>query len=101
MSIFEWTVERRDLQVQPKGFENRTSKVCKLEKSLYGLKQASRMWNQRFHELMARIGFNRCKADQCLYIKIIKGVECYVLLFVDDFRRICISSKQSRKANLK
>lgn len=69
---------------QPKGFEDGTSKVCKLQKSLYGLKQASRMWNQRFHDFMLRIGFKRCISDQCVYVKVCNGITCYVLLYVDD-----------------
>lgn len=79
--------------LQPKGFEDGTSKVCKLEKSLYGLKQDSRMWNERFHQFMVRIGFKRCLGDQCLYVKTTNGIPCYVLLFVDD---LLIISKEVR-----
>lgn len=58
--------------------------VCKLNKSLYGLKQASRMWNERFNQFMIGIGFNRCESDHCLYIKFMRDTVCYVLLYVDD-----------------
>lgn len=70
--------------VQPDGFAKDNTKVCKLRKSLYGLKQASRMWNERFHEFVVRIGFKRCKSDQCLYVQRIDGDLCILLLYVDD-----------------
>lgn len=68
---------------QPDGFKKSIS-VCKLNRSLYGLKQASRMWNERFNEFTVKLGFKRCLSDQCLYIKNEKGVVCYILLYVDD-----------------
>ena len=40
--------------IQPKGFVDltSTSKVCKLKRSIYGLRQASRSWNIRFDKLI-------------------------------------------------
>lgn len=69
---------------QPEGFEDGTNRVCKLQKSIYGLKQASRMWNERFHQFMIKIGFKRCSSDHCLYTRIGNGTVCYILLYVDD-----------------
>ena len=45
---------------QPKGFiyEN-GSKVCKLQRSIYGLKQASRSWNIRFDKTIKEFGFSQ------------------------------------------
>ena len=45
--------------VQPKGFVNHKDvvKVCKLQRSIYGLKQASRSWNLRFDEVIKGFGF--------------------------------------------
>ena len=45
--------------VQPKGFVDPKSadKVCKLQRSIYGLKQASRSWNLRFDEVIKGFGF--------------------------------------------
>lgn len=66
---------------QPIGYEKEKPKVCKLIKSIYGLKQASRVWNEKF---MVQIKFKRCESDRCLYVKIENGVVLYILLFVDD-----------------
>ena len=43
----------------PKGFvsESDIHKVCKLERSIYGLKQTSRSWNLRFDEVIKGHGF--------------------------------------------
>ncbi|GJT59589.1 retrotransposon protein, putative, ty1-copia subclass [Tanacetum coccineum] len=51
--------------VQPEGFvdPNHPRKVCKLQRSIYGLKQASRSWNKRFDEKIKRIRFKRYKMD--------------------------------------
>jgi hypothetical protein len=44
---------------QPKGFVDPTNvgKVCKLQKSIYGLKQACQSWNLRFDEVVKGFGF--------------------------------------------
>ncbi len=42
--------------------------VCKLKKSLYGLKQSPRCWNKAFHDYMEQIGFKQSAADPCVYI---------------------------------
>lgn len=43
--------------------------VCKLQKSLYGLKQSSRQWYFKFHEAMASQGFRQSQLDHSLFIK--------------------------------
>ena len=42
--------------------------VCKLKKSLYGLKQSPRCWNHKFRDYMISIGFVQSKADPCVFI---------------------------------
>lgn len=78
--------------VPPEGFE-KGNKVCKLQKAIYGLKQASRMWNEKFNDFVIRIGFKRCASDYCLYAKIINGIRCYILLYVDDLLIVCDDEK--------
>lgn len=84
---------------QPEGFIKDKSKVCKLIKSLYGLKQASRVWYQRFDEFIIRKGFKRCESDQCLYTKFENNDVQYILLFVDDL--IIISNTMDNVKTIK
>jgi len=58
--------------------------VCKLHKSLYGLKQEPRQWYKKFNEFMRNSGFHRCEEDHCCYVK--KNVDSYIILalYVDD-----------------
>ena len=42
--------------------------VCKLKKSLYGLKQSPRKWYQKFDTFIQGLGFTRSKEDHCVYL---------------------------------
>ncbi|GJZ17608.1 retrotransposon protein, putative, ty1-copia subclass [Tanacetum coccineum] len=57
--------------VQPEGFVDpkHPRKVCKLQRSIYGLKQASRSWNKRFDEEIKRFGFDQNLDEPCVYQK--------------------------------
>ena len=52
-----------------KGFASRqdSNLVCKLKKSIYGLKQASRSWNLRFDEIIRSSGFLKNEEETCVY----------------------------------
>jgi len=58
--------------------------VCKLNKSLYGLKQAARAWNKVFHEALSDFGFKQNDIDKCLYSCIANDRVCYLIIHVDD-----------------
>ena len=71
---------------QPKGFvvNRQEQKVCKLLRSIYGLKQASRSWNQRFDEIIKTYGFIQNVDEPCVY-KLINGNSVvFLILYVDD-----------------
>ena len=72
---------------QPEGFfdDNNKNMVCRLHKSLYGLKQVPRAWYERLHKYLVKIGFERTDDNNNLYIKIEKGKGILLSeIFVDD-----------------
>ncbi|GJT47609.1 retrotransposon protein, putative, ty1-copia subclass [Tanacetum coccineum] len=71
---------------QPEGFENEKypKRVCKLQKAIYGLKQASRSWNLCFHEKVTQFGFFRSEDESCVYVKVSGSVVVFLVLYVDD-----------------
>ena len=69
---------------QPKGFEIKKNKVCKLKKSIYGLKQAGKLWNQVSDDFLLGIGFEKSNVDHCLYKKKDNNHVVYILVWVDD-----------------
>jgi hypothetical protein len=58
--------------------------VCKLNKSIYGLKQASRQRYLKFDEIVTSLGFIENKIDQCIYLKISGSKFIFLVLYVDD-----------------
>ncbi|KAJ8768777.1 hypothetical protein K2173_023681 [Erythroxylum novogranatense] len=70
---------------QPKGFTSYDGeKVCKLQKSIYGLKQASRSWNIRFDEVIKEFGFSQNPDEYCVYKKV-NGTAIYLRRTKDVF----------------
>ncbi|GAA5907141.1 uncharacterized protein JCM6883_006156 [Sporobolomyces salmoneus] len=59
-------------------------KVLKLERSLYGLKQAGRVWNHRIHDSLQALGYKRTISDACVYVRNEGGTYHYIALYVDD-----------------
>ena len=44
---------------QPEGYEDNTGRVCRLVKTLYGLKQAGREWNNKLDQKLKKYNYNR------------------------------------------
>ncbi|KAH9780527.1 hypothetical protein KPL71_008114 [Citrus sinensis] len=71
---------------QPDGFiqKGQEHMVCKLQKSIYGLKQASRSWNIRFDQAIKSFGFIQNIDEPCVYKKIQEKYVAFLILYVDD-----------------
>ncbi|KAH9750824.1 retrovirus-related pol polyprotein from transposon RE1 [Citrus sinensis] len=71
---------------QPDGFidAQRSDFVCKLHKSLYGLKQALRAWYDKLKGCLMSWGFTTSSSDTSLFVRKIKTSMIIVLIYVDD-----------------
>ncbi|CAA7022588.1 unnamed protein product [Microthlaspi erraticum] len=71
---------------QPEGFvvAGKEHMVCKLRKSIYGLKQASRQWYLKFNDTITSYGFVEVIVDRCIYVKISGSKFIMLVLYVDD-----------------
>lgn len=66
---------------QADNYNDGSGRVYHLKKAIYGLKQASRMWNLKLNDTLLKNGFIRSKTDPCVYWK--RGI--IVAVYVDDF----------------
>ena len=62
--------------------EGKKNLGCRLKKSIYGLKQASRQWYLKFDE--RKFGFKENEEDNCIYAKFKNGKFIFLILYVDD-----------------
>jgi transposase InsO family protein len=85
-AILNGDLEEEVYMKQPEGFPSSDGEqlVCKLKKSIYGLKQASRQWYLKFHNVISSFGFVENIMDQCIYQKVSGSKICFLVLYVDD-----------------
>ena len=71
---------------QPEGFIARGQEhmACKLQRSIYGLKQVSRTWNIRFDQAITLYGFKKSPDDPCVYKRIQGTKVVFLVLYVDE-----------------
>ena len=71
---------------QPEGYiePGKENLVCKLKKSIYGLKQASRQWYRKFDSVISSFGFTENLVDECVYLKAVGNQFIFLILYVDD-----------------
>ena len=74
---------------QPEGFvePGQESKVCKLTKSLNGLKQAPKQWHEKFDSCMIKNGYKSNECDKCIYYKSWNNLHVIISLYVDNIDR--------------
>ncbi|GKC79492.1 retrotransposon protein, putative, ty1-copia subclass, partial [Tanacetum coccineum] len=101
---------------QPEGFVNPKypNRVCKMKRSIYGLKQASRQWNKRFDDEIKKFSFTQNCDEPCVYLKSSRSNVTFLILYFDDiliignnipmlqdvksYLRICFSMKDLGEA---
>jgi Reverse transcriptase (RNA-dependent DNA polymerase) len=90
---------------QPVGFEDPSNarKVCKLQRSIFGLKQVSRSWNKHFDKEVKKLSFIQCEEEPCIYKKFSGNIVVFLVLYVDDILLIgnSISELNVVKTSLK
>ncbi|RVW67331.1 Retrovirus-related Pol polyprotein from transposon TNT 1-94 [Vitis vinifera] len=86
MTFLNGNLEEEVYMKQLEGFSSNGGEhlVCKLKKSIYGLKQASRQWYLKFHDVISSFGFVENIMDQCIYQKVSGSKICFLVLYVDD-----------------
>ena len=78
---------------QPEGFHiGSSNQVCRLRKSLYGLKQSARQWNKKLHSVLTEMGFKHIESDCSVYVYSNGEVWIIVPIYSDDIK---LASKSS------
>ena len=67
--------------IQPEGFVNPkgANKMCKLQRSIYGLVQASQSWNMRFDEMIKAYSFIQTCGEACIYKKVSGSTTAFLI----------------------
>lgn len=88
-------LEQEIFMKQPQGFvaDGQEHLVCRLKKSIYGLKQSSRCWNQVLDTQLKKMGFQQSTSDPCVYTSNKAGL-FVIAVYVDD---ILIAAKSERE----
>lgn len=86
---------------QPEYFHDDTQRVCKLRKVIYGLKQASRIWNNKFSNVLTMPGYARPTMDPCVYFKFFDVRKIFISIYVDDVFFLIFTNCMNLKLELK
>lgn len=93
----------------PDGYEYGENTVCRLKKSIYGLKQAGKCWNEYLTEVMLKSGMCQSMEDPCIFYKSEGQKFLYCGIHVDDMAIVssdediekCYMSRIGKKIDLK
>src|SRR3954471_11903764 len=79
-------LEEEIYMIIPEGMhvEKSNNSVCRLRKSLYGLKQSPRCWNRRIDDFLVTLQFTKLNADHSVYIRRLEKSLAIIALYVDD-----------------
>jgi hypothetical protein len=91
MVFLNGELEQEIYMEQPQGFVHQGGEhlVCKLHKSLYGLKQSPRAWNQNLDAFLKSIEFMKSEANLNMYVAQVGDVNFFIVVYVDDLILVC------------
>ena len=102
LAFLHGNLEEEIYMTQLDGFKifGKENWVCKLTKSLYGLKQSPRQWYKQFDRFMKRQRYTRNKFGHCVYFcKLQEESFMYLFLYVDDMLIVSKSKDEIEKLN--
>ena len=79
---------------QLEGYQDDSGRVCKLKKSLYGLKQAHRSWHAKIDQFLIELGFSSCISKRAIYRMTGKDFTFILIIYVDGLILVCDSMSQ-------
>jgi len=82
---------------KPIGFGDSTERVCKLNRSLYELKQSPRCWNNRFKQFLLEFNLEQSTSYSCIYFNHNHNETIILAIFIDDG---LIASSSITKTNM-
>ncbi|CAI7868623.1 unnamed protein product [Closterium sp. NIES-53] len=97
-AVCGWKVEQMDVKTaflygvvdeeiymkQPEGYDDGSGRVCRLNKAIYGLKQAPKCWYARLVEVLEALGFKVSGCDESLFMTEGEEEKVFLLVYVDD-----------------
>jgi hypothetical protein len=91
ITFFNGELEKEIYMEQLQGFMHQGGEhlMCKLHKSLYGLKQSPRAWNQKLDVFLKNIEFMKSEADPSVYVAQVGDVKFFIVVYVDDLILMC------------
>lgn len=73
--------------------KGREQLVCRLKRSLYGLKLSPRMWYQKFDTFEFNFSYKISEEYHCIYIKVIVDQILIIVLYVDDIHYLWVTTR--------
>ena len=93
------TLDKEIYMKAPDGLNTGRNNVLKLQKSLYGLKQASHVWNKLLDSTLKKLGFKQCSKDTCIYSY--QSEKKFIILAIHMDNMLIILNSGSEHAKMK
>lgn len=81
--------------VPPEGIRVQDGMVCRLRRSLYGLKQAAAVWHKTIRQVFLAMEFKQCRSEPCLFVRVGSHGPVFVVLYVDDLLIGCAKAEEA------